>query len=479
MPAIHPVILSGGSGTRLWPVSRALFPKQLLPLASDKSMLQETVLRVTDAGIFAAPVIVANDAHRFTIAEQMREIDIVPRAILLEPEGRNTAPAIALAALRLMRDDPDAVMLVMPSDHVIRDKAAFLAAVEVARAAANANMLVTFGITPATPETGYGYIRTGGELKETPGCHAVDAFVEKPDAGTAADYLESGDYLWNSGMFLFRAKAYLDELKSHAPDVLAACENSIVGLEPDLDFERPGEAAFKRSPSISIDYAVMEKTGRAAVVPVDPGWSDLGSWAALWEAGSRDETGNLIQGDVMVQDVKNSLVRSDGPLVSVVGLNDVVVVATKDAVLVTTRERAQEVKGIVGRLKADGRNETAAHTQVFRPWGSYEGTDVGPRFQTKRLIVKPGAKLSLQAHSHRAEHWVVVSGTAKVTCGDRVFTLNEDESTYIPIGEKHRLENPGKIELHIIEVQSGSYLGEDDIIRYEDTYGRGNPETSN
>lgn len=460
----------------MWPVSRALYPKQLLPLVGDHTLIQQTALRVSDPKLFARPLIVANDAHRFVIAEQLRELEIEPLAILLEPEGRNTAPAIALAALRLLanepNNEPNPVMLVMPSDHVIKDEPAFREAVARASVAADQGRLATFGIQPDRPETGYGYIQAGQALADAPGAFDVDAFTEKPDAKRAESYLEAGGYYWNSGMFLFGAQTFLDELGAHHPDIVEACEAAIKVCQSDLDFERPDAGAFRKSPSISIDYAVMEKTGKAAVVPVNMGWSDVGSWAALKDIGTKNADGNVVLGDVILEDVTNSLVRSEGPLVSVLGLDNVVVVATKDAVLVSSLDRSQEVRKIVDRLKKEGRSEPDIHIRVFRPWGSYEGTDAGDRFQTKRLIVKPGAKLSLQAHHHRAEHWVVVRGSARVTCDDKVFILNENESTYIPIGAKHRLENPGKIPLHIIEVQSGTYLGEDDIIRFEDTYGR-------
>lgn len=470
--AITPVILSGGSGTRLWPVSRRLYPKQLLPLASALSMLQETALRAgPDAG-FAAPLIVANDEHRFIIAEQLRAIEVSPEAILLEPEPKNTAPAIALAALRLAGTDPDRLMLVLPSDHVIKDRNAFHATIECARAAAEAGHLVTFGITPERAETGYGYIEAGEPLDQAKGCLRVAAFVEKPDASRAADYLASGRYYWNSGMFLMRAGRYLEELAAHAPGMLDACRAAMDKRRIDLDFERPDATAFAATPSNSIDYAIMEKTDRAAMTPADIGWSDLGSWAALWDIADRDGDGNAVNGDVLAIDVRNSLMRADGPAIAALGVEDMVIVSTKDIVLVTTRERAQEVKRLVDRIEAEGRTEHLLHPLVYRPWGSYETTDAGPRFQTKRIVVKPGEKLSLQKHFHRAEHWIVVQGTARVTCDEEIILLSENESTYIPLGAVHRLENPGKIPLHLIEVQSGAYLGEDDIVRLEDTYGR-------
>ncbi|MFQ5347008.1 MAG: mannose-1-phosphate guanylyltransferase/mannose-6-phosphate isomerase [Rhodothalassiaceae bacterium] len=470
---IIPVILSGGSGTRLWPVSRHLFPKQLLPLLGERSLLQETAARLSAAHLFAAPILVANEEHRFIIAEQLRQIGVNPAAMLLEPEPRNTAPAIALAALRIAEEDGARLMLVLPSDHVIRDVAAFHAAVEVGAGAAAAGRLVTFGIVPDRPETGYGYIERGRELGETPGVFEVAAFVEKPDAKRAEAFLADGRHAWNSGMFLFSADAYLAELARHAPAMLEACRAAMEGRSPDLGFERPDAAAFSASAADSIDYAVMEKTDRAALVPVDMGWSDVGSWRALWDLAEKDAHGNATFGDVLAEDCTGSLLQAHGPAIAAIGLEDMIVVTTKDAVLVAPKSRAQDVKRLVARLADEGRTEHLSHPLVYRPWGSYETTDAGPRFQTKRIIVKPGAKLSLQKHNHRAEHWVVVQGTARVTCDDKVMLLTENQSTYIPLGAVHRLENPGKIPLHLIEVQSGAYLGEDDIERLEDTYGRG------
>lgn len=471
MTVIHPIILSGGAGSRLWPLSRGLFPKQLLALTGDHSLIQETVARATGEG-FEAPLIICNVEHRFLIAEQMREAGIRPAAIVLEPQGRNTAPAAAVAALLAAQKDPGALMLLMPADHVIRDSAAFRDAVRRAEAAATAGYLVTFGITPDAPETGYGYIRKGPALSGLDGCFAVARFVEKPDAATATGYLASGDYGWNSGMFLFRADVFLAELEKLEPELLAHCRAAIETGRKDLDFFRLDAGAFAKARSISIDYAVMERTDKAAVVPVQMGWSDIGSWDSLWSATQRDEAGNATKGDVLHHGARNSYLRSEGPLVAAVGVEDMVVVATTDAVLVSHKSASQDVKQIVERLKAQGRELHNSHRKVFRPWGSYEGIQSGDNFQVKHIIVNPGAKLSLQMHHKRAEHWIVVGGEAQVTCGERVFPLKENESTYIPLGAKHRLENLGAEPLHLIEVQSGSYLGEDDIVRFEDTYGR-------
>lgn len=471
MSLIHPIILSGGSGSRLWPLSRALFPKQLLALTSERSLIQETVTRAAGQG-FAPPLIVCNVEHRFLIAEQMREAGIRPAAIVLEPEGRNTAPAAAVAALMVEKQDPGALMLLMPADHVIRDIPAFQQAVCRAAAAAQDRYLVTFGITPDAPETGYGYIRKGGALASLDGCFQVERFVEKPDAATAAGYVSSGDYSWNSGMFLFQASVFLAELERLEPALLAQCRAAIQSGKQDLDFFRLDGAAFAKARSVSIDYAVMERTDRCAIVPVQMGWSDIGSWDSLWAATERDGAGNAMKGDVLHHGAKNSYLRSEGPLVAAVGVEDMVVVATADAVLVSHKSASQDVKQIVEQLKAQGRELHNSHRKVFRPWGSYEGIDTGPTHQVKHIMVSPGAKLSLQMHHKRAEHWIVVSGEAQVTCGERVFPLKENESTYIPLGAKHRLENLGQEPLHLIEVQSGSYLGEDDIVRFEDTYGR-------
>jgi mannose-1-phosphate guanylyltransferase/mannose-6-phosphate isomerase len=464
-----PVILSGGAGTRLWPLSRELHPKQMLPLVGSNTMLQDTVRRLAGLEV-AAPMVVCNEAHRFLVAEQLRSIDCKPRAIVLEPAGRNTAPAIALAAhATLAGEEGDPLLLVLPADHVIPDVAAFHRAIEVASAAARNGSLVTFGIVPTNPETGYGYIRRGGLAG---GSYRIAEFVEKPDAARAQAFLASGDYYWNSGMFLFRARRYLEELEKFAPDIAAACGNSFAGAVRDLDFTRIDPAAFRECRSESIDYAVMEKTSDAVVVPLDAGWSDVGNWTSLHAACDHDSQGNALFGDVMVEDTHDSYVYSSSRLVATVGLRDHVVVETKDAVLVAPKERAQDVKKLVARLKAVGRYEHALHREVFRPWGSYDSIDVGERFQVKRLIVHPGGALSLQMHHHRAEHWVVVSGTASITRGDETFLLEENQSTYIPVGVRHRIENPGRIPLHIIEVQSGSYFGEDDIVRFEDRYGR-------
>ena len=469
---IYPVILSGGAGTRLWPLSRAVLPKQLLPLVGDKTMLQDTALRVANWPGVMAPLVVCGNDHRFMVAEQMREIGITPLGILLEPVGRNTAPAVAAAAHHLKAIDPEAIMLVLPADHVIENNAAFREAVERAITLVGQGALATFGIVPKTPETGYGYIRRGEQVANCGECFKVARFVEKPDLETARGFLAEGGYYWNSGMFMFQADRYLAELQQHAPAIAASASQAMKSAYRDLDFCRLDETSFFACPSDSIDYAVMEHTRDAAVVPADIGWNDVGSWSALWEVQAKDGQGNAQRGDVYLDGVKNSLVRAESRIVAVVGVEDLVVVETQDAVLVAHKDQVQRVKQVVDHLKSKARTEHLHHTRVYRPWGHYEGIDAGDRFQVKRITVKPGEKLSLQMHHHRAEHWVVVSGTARVTCGDKVSLLSENESTYIPIGMNHRLENPGKLPLHIIEVQSGSYLGEDDIVRFEDIYKR-------
>ncbi|SDE28196.1 mannose-1-phosphate guanylyltransferase/mannose-6-phosphate isomerase [Rhodospira trueperi] len=468
---IHPVVLSGGAGSRLWPMSRALYPKQFLPLASDETMVQATARRVTGPG-FAPPIAICNEEHRFLLAEQMRAVEITPAAILLEPEGRNTAPAATVAALAVAEQDPEGVVLLLPSDHVIADPEAFRAAVTTAAAAARQGYLVTFGITPNRPETGYGYIRVGGHLDGVVGARGVDRFVEKPDRATAEQYLAEGDYLWNGGMFAFTAETFLAEMERLHPETVTAARAALSEGRDDLDFRRLASAPFARTVSQSIDVAVMERTDRAAVVPVSMGWNDVGAWNALWDIGERDEAGNVLHGDVMVSETRDCYVRSEGPMVATVGLTDAVVVATDDAVLVAPRDRAEAVKDIVGRLNAADRPQGRLHSTVFRPWGSYRGIDQGERFQVKQIMVRPGERLSLQMHHHRAEHWIVVEGTARVTRDGENFLLHENQSTFIPLGVTHRLENPGKLPLRIIEVQSGAYLGEDDIVRFEDTYGR-------
>ncbi len=468
-----PVILSGGAGTRLWPLSRELHPKQLLPLVGAETMLQATAARAL--GLDASgPIVVCNEEHRFLVAEQLRTANCAALAILLEPVGRNTAPAIALAAIAAVQSgQPDALLLVLPADHVIRDVQQFQNSVRLALPAAEAGQLVTFGVVPDAPEVGYGYIRRGeAQTGANSGTFRIAAFVEKPNAALAAQFLAGGDYLWNSGMFLFRASRYLSELERHAPDISAACGQAFKSSRRDLDFTRLDVEAFKACRSDSIDYAVMEKTADAAVVPLDAGWSDVGSWSALYDALESDADGNVTRGDVVVDGCTGSYFHAESRLIAAVGLKDHVVVETKDAVLVAPLSEVQHVKSLVNRIKSDGRHEHLLHREVTRPWGSYDSIDAGERFQVKRLMVKPGATLSLQLHHHRAEHWIVVSGTARITRGDEVFLLEENQSTYIPIGAKHRIENPGKIPLHLIEVQSGSYLGEDDIVRFEDQYGR-------
>ena len=465
-----PVILSGGAGTRLWPLSRELYPKQLLALLGPRTMLQQTALRV-DGLECAAPVVVCNEAHRFLVAEQLRALKVTPRAIVLEPFGRNTAPAIALAALAALRDagEVDPLLLVLPADHVIRDTAVFQQAVHLALPAAEQGQLVTFGIVPGTPETGYGYIQRG----EPHGAvFRIARFVEKPDLAHAQQFVAAGDYYWNSGMFLFRASRYLAELAHLAPEMAAACRAAFAGGVADLDFTRVSAPAFERCPSDSIDYAVMEKTAGAVVVPLDAGWSDVGSWSALHEASDADADGNVTHGDVLLEDSSGCYLYAESRLLATVGLNDHVVVETKDAVLVAPRNRVQDVKKLVNRLKEQGRYEHSLHREVFRPWGSYDRIESGARFVVNRLRISPGASQSLQLHHHRAEHWVVVSGTARITRGEDVFLLEENQSAFIPVGVIHRIENPGKIALHLIEVQSGSYLGDDDIVRLQDQYGR-------
>jgi mannose-1-phosphate guanylyltransferase/mannose-6-phosphate isomerase len=485
---IVPVVLSGGAGTRLWPLSRELYPKQLLPLVGERTMLQETVLRLTGLADLGAPIVVCNEAHRFMVAEQLRQVEQVPEAVILEPVGRNTAPAVALAALQAMGHGEDPLLLVLAADHVIRDAAALCTAVTDGVDAVQAGALLTFGIVPTTPETGYGYIRAGEKnrdaktapssqslasaLNHAPEIYDVNEFVEKPDFATAEAYLESGDYYWNSGMFFFKASVFLAELEKAAPEMVAACRKAWEGREADLDFTRIDAEAFAACPSDSIDYAVMEKTERAVVIPLDAGWSDVGSWAALWEVGEADDQGNVSSGDVSEVACKDSYFYSGSRLVAGIGLKNTIVVETADAVLVAAKDRVQEVKEIVSRLKKQNREEHLLHKRVNRPWGAYEGLDAGDGFLVKRIIVTPGARLSLQSHKHRAEHWVVVRGVAEVTLENVVQTLEANQSIYIPIGDKHRLANPGDQILEIIEVQTGTLLSEDDIERFDDKYGR-------
>lgn len=473
---LTPVILSGGVGSRLWPVSRELHPKQLLPLAGELSMLQATLHRT--GGLEAsAPVVVCNEEHRFMVAEQLRQIELAPGALILEPEGRNTAPAVALAALQAIKTDPDAVLLVLPADHLIQDVNAFVAAVAKALPQAEQGFMMTFGIKPGSPETGYGYIKRGDELVDD--IYHLDRFVEKPDEATAQAYLEDGSYLWNSGMFLLSAAAYLEELEKYAPQMLSSCVEAMSAADTDMDFVRPGRDAFLQCPSDSIDYAVMEHTERGAVVSLDCGWNDIGAWSALWDVAERDDQGNASQGDVIVDNCSNSYFRSESRLVAACGVDNLVVVETADAILVADRRTVQNVKNIVSVLKQQERPEASLHRLVYRPWGSYESLVNAERFQVKRIIVNPGGILSLQKHHHRAEHWIVVQGTAEVTCEDKVFMLGVDESTYIPLGHKHRLANRGDQPLELIEVQSGDYLGEDDIVRFEDVYGRSEQSLQN
>jgi mannose-1-phosphate guanylyltransferase/mannose-6-phosphate isomerase len=468
---IHPVILSGGSGTRLWPLSRAALPKQLLALHGTNTMIQDTVLRAKIPGS-APPILLCSDSHRFLVAEQMQAVRITPRAIVLEPVGRNTAPAATIAALLVVERDPKGIVLLLPSDHVVMDEAAFRSAVARATAAADHGFIVTFGIAPSSPDVGFGYIQRGAALAGAEGVHAVKRFAEKPDLATAEGYVAAGDYVWNSGMFVFRADILLAEMTRHEPDIVASCRAALADAKRDLDFVRLDAAAFAKAKSISLDYAVMEKTDKAAVVPCDIGWNDVGAWSSLWSLQTRDAQGNALQGDVLVHDSHDSFVRSEKAITALVGVRDLVVVVTEDAVLVAEKNRAQDVKAIVDQLKASGRAELSEHKIVFRPWGSYQGIDSGDGYQVKHIMVKPGGRLSLQSHTKRAEHWVVVQGTAQVTCDDKVFLLKENQSTYIPVGARHRLENPGTLPLRLIEVQSGSYLGEDDIVRYDDAYGR-------
>jgi len=464
MSEIKAVIMAGGSGTRLWPLSRAAHPKQFLALHGDDTMLQATFKRLDGLDIQSS-VTICNEEHRFFVAEQLREIDKLG-LIILEPVGRNTAPAIALAALS-SQEDP--LLLILAADHVIQDEASFTKTVEDAVPLAQSGKLVTFGIAAANPNTGYGYIKKGES--QSPG-FSVEAFVEKPSFEVAKEYLKCGDYFWNSGMFLFKASRYLEELKKHRPDIYEACQLSMKDTSKDNDFLRVNEAPFYACPSESIDYAVMEKTDASVVVPMDAGWSDIGSWSSLWDISKKDCNGNAAQGDVMLHDVNNSYIRTDEQLVAVIGADDLVIVSTKDVLIVAHKDSVQDVKVVSEKIKSESRPEWKHHREVYRPWGKYDSIDIGARYQVKRITVKPGAKLSLQMHHYRAEHWVVVSGTAKVTNAGKTFVLSENESTYIPLGVVHALENPGKVDLELIEVQSGSYLGEDDIVRFEDRYGR-------
>lgn len=463
-----PVILSGGSGTRLWPLSRGQYPKQFLPLVSDHTMLQETVLRLNGLADIKSPIAVCNEDHRFMLAEQLWEIGKKPAAIILEPVGKNTAPAVAMAALAA--ESENEILLVLPADHVLTDMNAFHLAIQQAVGLAEQGLLVTFGIVPTHPETGYGYIKRG-DLQQG-SAFTVAAFVEKPDLNTAQKYLESGDYFWNSGMFVFKAGVFLKELNKFNPDMLSVCRQAIKTAAIDLDFVRVDETIFSKCPADSIDYAVMEKTDKAVMIPLDAGWNDVGSWSALWDVIDKDSFGNAVNGDVMMVDTENSFIHAEHKLVAAIGVRDLVIVETADAIMVAPKDRVQEVKQIVERLKEQHRCEAEYHRKAYRPWGHYYSVDNGERHQTKRIVVKPGAKLSLQKHHHRAEHWIVVKGTALVTKGDEKILLTENESIYIPLGVVHCLENPGVIPLEMVEVQSGSYLGEDDIVRFNDQYGR-------
>lgn len=465
---ILPVIMAGGSGSRLWPLSRSLFPKQFISLASDLTMLQETMQRL-DGLEHSNQMLICNDEHRFLVAEQLRQQAVESSGIILEPAGRNTAPAIALAALQAVKNGDDPLLLVLAADHVIQDTSAFIASVQTAVKSAQSGKLVTFGIVPTKPETGYGYIKQGQAEGEA---YQVAQFVEKPDLATANTYLESGEYYWNSGMFLFQASRYLEELKAFRPDILSACEAAMNGSRHDLDFIRLDEQAFLACPDESVDYAVMEQTSDALVVPMDAGWSDVGSFSALWEVSDKNAQGNVTTGDVLTEQTENSYIYSQNKLVSTVGVSNLVVIETKDAVLVADKDKVQDVKSIVNALKAKGRCEAKQHREVYRPWGSHDEIAQGNRYHVKHLCVKPGEQTALQLHHHRAEHWVVVEGTAKVTNGDKTYLLSENESTYIPLGSPHRIENPGKMDLHLIEVRSGNYLEEDDIVRLEE-YGVG------
>ena len=467
---LFPIIMAGGSGSRLWPLSRQLNPKQFLPLAdADFSMLQATIQRLDGLGA-ALPRLICNEQHRFLAAEQLRLLGLDKAGILLEPVGRNTAPAIALAALQACSEAEDPILLILAADHLIQDVEAFQTCIQTALPLAQDGKLVTFGIVPTHAETGYGYIEQGIDVGI--GGFKVSRFVEKPDLVTAQEYLANGSYFWNSGMFMFRASRYLEELETYRPDILAACRAALAGGSQDMHFTRVDEAAFAACPDDSVDYAVMEKTADAVMVPLDAGWSDIGSWTALWDVSDKDQQGNVFKGDVLNQQSRNTYVHADSRLVATVGLDDLVIVETKDAVLVAHKDHVQDVKKIVEQLKNGSRTEHINHREVYRPWGVYDSVDNGHRYQVKRITVKPGAKLSVQMHHHRAEHWIVVSGTARVTNGEKTYLVCENESTYIPIGQIHALENPGVIPLELIEVQSGSYLGEDDIVRFEDKYGR-------
>ncbi|WP_338463719.1 mannose-1-phosphate guanyltransferase [Franconibacter daqui] len=474
---LYPVIMAGGSGSRLWPLSRVLYPKQFLCLKGELTMLQATIARLNGVQC-ESPVVICNEQHRFIVAEQLRELNKLTENIILEPAGRNTAPAIALAALAAKRNSPDndPLMLVLAADHVIQNEEAFRDAVRAAMPFAESGKLVTFGIVPDQPETGYGYIRRGEVVNPEQNVDAVAfsvaQFVEKPNLETARAYVNTGEYYWNSGMFLFRAGRYLEELNKYRPDILDACEKAMRAVDPDLDFIRVDEAAFLACPEESVDYAVMEKTADAVVVPMDAGWSDVGSWSSLWEISSRTPEGNVHHGDVISHNTENSYVYAESGLVTTVGVKDLVVVQTKDAVLIADRNHVQDVKKVVEQIKQDGRREHHIHREVYRPWGKYDSIDEGDRYQVKRITVKPGEGLSLQMHHHRAEHWIVVAGTAKVTINDEVTLLGENESIYIPLGATHCLENPGKIPLDLIEVRSGAYLEEDDVVRFADRYGR-------
>ena len=472
-----PIILSGGSGTRLWPLSRSSYPKQFLSITEEKTLFQLTLERISNLNQslinFQNPFIVTNEAHRFIVAEQLRQKNVTAK-ILLEPVAKNTAPAIAAAAELALSYGEDPILLILAADHVIEQQEAFNQSIEIGLAAAEAGKLVTFGVVPNSPETGYGYIKAAGMVQKDQAIQAypVEKFVEKPDIKTAQSYLDAGSYLWNSGMFMFKASVYLQELEKYNPAIVKSAKASVSNSKNDLDFVRLDKESFEQSPEDSIDYAVMEKTDKAVVVPLNANWSDVGAWKSVWEVSAKDEQGNVLRGDTIVESTTNTLVHAEHRLVSVLGLDDVVVIETSDAVLVANKNKVQDIKKIVEKLKKSNRREIDAHRKMYRPWGSYDSIDSGSRYQVKCIVVNPGQKLSLQMHHHRAEHWIVVNGTAKVRKGDETILLTENQSIYIPLGETHALENPGKVPLELIEVQSGSYLGEDDIVRFEDVYGR-------